>query len=99
MKAPALFAAALLTLGLSTAATAQTTPATPSNTNINNTNPLSPSNNEQRVQGTPSGASISNNRDVLSPGTGTPAPPARTEADKQAHRQHKAMKKAEKGKM
>jgi hypothetical protein len=98
MKFFAFAAAALLSLGLSNAAFAQTTPA--SNAPVdNNTNPTAPSNNQPRVGTAVDGSNIANNRDRLSPGTGTPAPPARTEAERQAHRDQKAAKRAAKRKM
>ncbi|WP_201987019.1 hypothetical protein [Hymenobacter rubidus] len=89
------FLTAVLSLGLSTAALAQTTPASNAPAD-NNSNPMAPSNNQPRVRTAVDGSSISNNRDRLSPGTGTPAPPARTEAERQAHRD---AKRAKKGKM
>jgi hypothetical protein len=98
MKSSTFLAAALLSLGLSTAAFAQTTPASNAPAD-NNTNPTAPSNNQPRVGTMVDGASISNNRDRLSSGTGTPAPPARTAAERQAHRDQKAAKRAAKGKM
>ncbi|MBD2722380.1 hypothetical protein [Hymenobacter armeniacus] len=82
-----------LALGLSTAAFAQTTPA--SNAPVdNNTNPTAPSNNQPRVSTAVDGSNIANNRDKLSPGTGTPVAP-RSDAEKKAHRD---AKRAAKGK-
>ncbi|MBJ6110884.1 hypothetical protein JAO73_17810 [Hymenobacter sp. BT523] len=82
-----------LALGLSTAAFAQTTPAS----NVpasNDSNPLAPSNNQSRVNTAVDGSNIANNRDKLSPGTGTPVAP-RSDAEKKAHRD---AKRAAKGK-
>lgn len=96
MKTTAFLAATLLTLGLSTAAFAQTPATTPAPTPpSNDTNPMTPSNNQPQVGTTPDGASIANNRDRLSPGTGTPASQVATPAERQARRD---AKRAQKGK-
>ncbi len=90
MKASQLLLPALLTLGLSPAATAQTQPA--------NTSTVSGGTLSGKQTGTttqPStmqnGASIGNNRDVLSPGTGTaatlPSAGGRT-AGREKHKMH-----------
>ncbi|GAB3584985.1 hypothetical protein [Hymenobacter daeguensis] len=98
MKSTSFLAAALLALGLSSTAFAQTTPASNAPAD-NNTSPTAPSNNQPRVGTMMDGSNIANNRDRLSPGTGTPAAPARTAAERQAHRDQKAARKAAKGKM
>ncbi|MFD2720400.1 hypothetical protein ACFST9_16865 [Hymenobacter monticola] len=83
----------MLALGLSTAAFAQTTPASNAPAD-NNTNPTAPSNNQPRVGTAMDGSNIANNRDKLSPGTGTPVM-GRSDAEKRAHRE---AKRAAKGK-
>ncbi|MDO7851326.1 hypothetical protein [Hymenobacter convexus] len=83
----------MLALSLSTAAFAQTTPASNAPAD-NNTNPTAPSNNQRRVGTAMDGSNIANNRDVLSPGTGTPVR-TRSDAEKKAHRD---AKRAAKGK-
>ncbi len=95
MKSTAFITVLALSLGISTAALAQTTPASNAPRD-NNTNILAPSNNQPKVRTAVDGSNISNNRDVLSPGTGTNMKPARTPAEKQAHR---AAKRARKNKM
>jgi hypothetical protein len=98
MKSSTFLAAVLLSMGVSTAAFAQTKPASNAPAD-NNTNPMAPSNNQARVGTAVDGSNIANNRDRLSSGTGTQMAPARTPAERQAHKEAKAAKRAAKGKM
>ncbi|MDO7877257.1 hypothetical protein Q5H93_21100 [Hymenobacter sp. ASUV-10] len=102
MKSSSFLLAALLTLGTGSVAFAQTSPpqsAPPTSvTNTPTTVPGTRATTENgKIATTPDGANISNNRDRLSSGTGTPATMA---ADNAAERSAKqAERKARKGKM
>jgi hypothetical protein len=78
---------ALLALGLSSTALAQTAPANPGNMPSSGSSPTPPtqSTNTTRVGRMHDGSNIGNNRDRLSPGTGTPttSPRSMTTADGQ----------------
>ena len=71
MKASTILLPALLLLGVSTAATAQTQPANTSTVGGGTTGTQMQTGTTTQPSTMPSGASIGNNRDVLSPGTGT----------------------------
>lgn len=102
MKSSSLLLAALLTLSTGSVAFAQTTPPQSApGSSVTNTPTTTPgtraTTNNGKVATTPDGASISNNRDRLSAGTGTPATMA---ADNAADRSAKhAERKARKNKM
>jgi|GEM_PF-2834624 len=97
MKTPVILLAALLSSGAAFAQTTTTTPtstatsgstATPAPTrseSVNDSNPLTPAAPADRIATMKDGASISNNRDRLSPGTGTPATMATDRAVERAN--------------
>jgi len=79
MKTTQILLAALFSLGVSGAAVAQSTSGSvpapssaPRPESVNDTNPMTPAAPADRVATMKDGANISNNRDRLSPGTGTP---------------------------